>query len=121
MSMQHLSISAISNPISTKHFWTQIFDLHFVRPKFLESKTIWTYWECLNVGTVPTYKMHNVGTVPMFKTHNVGTPKNFVTSILLDPNFWNPKLFGPKIILDLKFFLVLIFLDQNYFESKMLF
>ena len=25
--------------------------------------------ECLNVGTVPTYKMHNIGTVPMFKMH----------------------------------------------------
>ena len=32
-------------------------------------------WECLNVWTVPTYKMHNIGTVPMFKMHNVGTPK----------------------------------------------
>ena len=43
--------------------------------------------ECLNVGTVPTYKMHNIGTVPtfkmhnigivpMFKMHSVGTPKN---------------------------------------------
>ena len=43
--------------------------------------------ECLNVGTVPTYKMHNigkvptflmhiVGTVPMFKMRNVGTPKS---------------------------------------------
>ena len=26
-----------------------------------------------NVGTVPTYKMHNIGTVPMFKMHNIGT------------------------------------------------
>ena len=43
-------------------------------------------WECLNVGTVPTYKMHNiwtvptlkmnnVGTVPMFKMHSIGTSK----------------------------------------------
>ena len=31
--------------------------------------------ECLNVRTVPTYKMHNIGTVPMFKMHNIGTPK----------------------------------------------
>ena len=28
-----------------------------------------------NIGTVPTFKMDNVGTVPMFKMHNVGTPK----------------------------------------------
>ena len=27
----------------------------------------------LNVGTVPTFKMHNVGTVPMFKMYHVGT------------------------------------------------
>ena len=25
--------------------------------------------ECLNVGAVPTFKMHNIGTVPMFKMH----------------------------------------------------
>ena len=30
-------------------------------------------WEELNVGTVPTFKMHNIGTVPTFKMHNVGT------------------------------------------------
>ena len=29
--------------------------------------------EGLNVGTVPTFKLHNVGTVPTFKMHNVGT------------------------------------------------
>ena len=28
-----------------------------------------------NIGTVPTFKMHNVGTVPTYKMHNVGTPK----------------------------------------------
>ena len=33
--------------------------------------------ECLNVGTVPTCKMHNVGTVPMFKMHNIGTVPTF--------------------------------------------
>ena len=27
-----------------------------------------------NKGTVPTFKMHNVGTVPTFKMHNIGTP-----------------------------------------------
>ena len=32
-------------------------------------------WKCLNVGTVPTHKMHNIGAVPMFKMHNIGTPK----------------------------------------------
>ena len=31
------------------------------------------YREELNVGTVPTFKMHIIGTVPMFKMHNVGT------------------------------------------------
>ena len=31
--------------------------------------------EELNIGTVPTFKMHNVGTVPMFKMHNVETLK----------------------------------------------
>ena len=36
-----------------------------------------TFWECLNVGTVPTYKMHNIGTVPKFKMHNVGTVPMF--------------------------------------------
>ena len=35
-----------------------------------------------NVGTVPTFKMHNVGTVPMYKTHNVGTPKFYYFSSL---------------------------------------
>ena len=33
----------------------------------------WTSSEELNVGTVPTFKMHNVVTVPTFKMHNVGT------------------------------------------------
>ena len=33
--------------------------------------------ECLNVGTVPTYKMHNIGTVPTFKMHNIGTVPMF--------------------------------------------
>ena len=35
--------------------------------------------ERLNVGTVPTYKMHDVGTVPMFKMHDVGTVPTFKT------------------------------------------
>ena len=33
--------------------------------------------EGLNVGTVPTFKMHNVGTVPTFKMHNVVTVPKF--------------------------------------------
>ena len=33
----------------------------------------WTSSEGLNVGTVPTFKMHNVGTVPKFKMHNAET------------------------------------------------
>ena len=57
---------------------------------------IFVIWECLNVGTVLTYKMHNIGavpifrmhnirTVPMFKMHNVGTLKIiFVLSWHLD-------------------------------------
>ena len=35
------------------------------------------FLECLNVGTVPTYKMHNIGTVPTFKMYNVGTVPMF--------------------------------------------
>ena len=30
--------------------------------------------ECLNVGKVPTFRIHNVGTVPTFEMHNLGTP-----------------------------------------------
>ena len=48
------------------------------------------YLKCLNVGTVPTYKMQNTGavltfkmynieTVPMFKMHNVGTKKIMIS------------------------------------------
>ena len=33
--------------------------------------------ECLNVGTVPTFKMLNVGTVPTFKMLNIGTVPTF--------------------------------------------
>ena len=33
--------------------------------------------EGLNVGTVPTFKVHNVGTVPTSKMHNVGTAPTF--------------------------------------------
>ena len=33
--------------------------------------------EGLNVGTVPTFKMHNVGTDPTFKMHNVVTVPKF--------------------------------------------
>ena len=34
-------------------------------------------WEELNVGTVPTFKMHNIGTVPTTKMYNVGTVPTF--------------------------------------------
>ena len=30
--------------------------------------------EGLNLGTVPTFKIHNIGTVPTFKIKNIGTP-----------------------------------------------
>ena len=43
-----------------------------------------TSWECLNVGTVPTYKIHNIGTVPMFKMHKIGTPKIYELCLVLD-------------------------------------
>jgi hypothetical protein len=33
--------------------------------------------ERLNVGTVPTFKMHHVGTVPTFKMHHVGSVPTF--------------------------------------------
>ena len=35
------------------------------------------FWGPLNVGTVPTFKMHHVGTVPTFKKLNVGTVPTF--------------------------------------------
>ena len=37
----------------------------------------WTSSEGLNVGTLPTFKMHNIGTVPTFEMHNVGTVPTF--------------------------------------------
>ena len=45
-------------------------------------------WEKLNIGTVPTFKMHtvptfkmhHVGTVPTFKMHHVGTVPMFKKS-----------------------------------------
>ena len=33
--------------------------------------------ECLNVGKVPTFRIHNVGTVPTFEMHNIGTVPTF--------------------------------------------
>ena len=33
--------------------------------------------EELNVGSVPTFKMHNIGTVPTFEMENVGTVPTF--------------------------------------------
>ena len=33
--------------------------------------------EGLNVGTVPTFKMHQEGNVPKYKTHNIGTVPTF--------------------------------------------
>ena len=36
-----------------------------------------SFRECLNVRTVPTYKMHNIGAVSMFKMHNIGTVPMF--------------------------------------------
>ena len=38
--------------------------------------------EGLNVGTVPTFKMHNVGTVPIYKMHNDGTVPTFKIHIV---------------------------------------
>ena len=34
-------------------------------------------WEELNVGAVPTSKMHNKGTVTTFKVYNIGTVPTF--------------------------------------------
>ena len=31
----------------------------------------------LNIGTVPTFKMHLIGTVPTYKMHHVGTVPTF--------------------------------------------
>ena len=38
-----------------------------------------TSLEGLNLGTVPTFKMHNVGTVPAFKMRNGGTVPTYKT------------------------------------------
>jgi hypothetical protein len=39
----------------------------------------WPSLEGLNVGAVPTFKMHNIGTVSLFKMHNVGTVHTYKT------------------------------------------
>ena len=41
--------------------------------------------ESLNVGTVPTFKMHHVGTVPTFKMHHVGTIKKSESVVNMYP------------------------------------
>ena len=63
------------------------------------------YLKCLNVGTVPTYKMQNtgavptfkmanIGTVPMFKMHNVGTKKNYDFCLELEIGFYGKNKLG---------------------------
>ena len=47
-----------------------------------------SFRECLNVRTVPTYKMHNIGEVPMFKMHNIGTGPMFKMH-----NIGTPKIY----------------------------
>ena len=42
-------------------------------------------------------------------------------TILLDANFWDPKLFGPKIILDLKLLGPKIFWIQNFILIQLFF
>ena len=57
------------------------------------------FMECLNVGTVPTYKMHNIGTVSMFKMHNVGTIPMFKMH-----NVGNPKIYDLCLELEFGFY-----------------
>ena len=38
---------------------------------------LFLFRERLNVGTVPTYKMHLIGTVPTYKMHLIGTVPMF--------------------------------------------
>ena len=53
------------------------------KDKFLSYKNVYSpknwsnFWEELNVGTVPSFKMHNIGTVPSFKMYNIGTVPTF--------------------------------------------
>ena len=57
-------------------------------------------WECLNVGTVPTYKRHDIGTVPMFKMHNIGTvPTSKMHNVGTVPTF---KMYNIGLSLRLK-------------------
>ena len=45
--------------------------------RYLASFCLYNIRECLNVGTVPMFKMHNVGTVPTWCILNVGTVPTF--------------------------------------------
>ena len=38
---------------------------------------MFNFWKWLNIGTVPTFKMHLIGTVPTYKMHHVGTVPTF--------------------------------------------
>jgi hypothetical protein len=58
------------------NFSTILMLLSFLMIKTIRKTTCIYVWERLNVGTVPTYKMHHEGTVPTFKMHHVGTIKN---------------------------------------------
>ena len=48
--------------------------------------------ECLNVETVPAYKMHNIETVPTYKTHDIGTVPMFKMHNIGTPKINNPCL-----------------------------
>ena len=56
-------------------------------------------WEELNVGTVPTSKVHNVGTVPKFKMYNIGNVpmfkmQNVGTNVFYDYSLFEYGLYG---------------------------
>ena len=53
--------------METQHQMLYVFQLLANMNKIVKKR------ECLNVGTVPTYKMHNIGTVSTFRMHNIGT------------------------------------------------
>ena len=64
----------------------------------VRKKSLFPFWGCLNVGTVPTYKMHNIETVPMFQMHNVGTVPMFKTH-----NIGTPKIYDLCLCFELEF------------------
>ena len=101
----HFSISAISDPISTKlsepnFLGVKIFlDHHFVRRKLLGSKIIWTqnYLGPKIIGT------KNILDPKFYLDTIIFWPRIFWPSLFLTQNFSDPKLFEHTKFLDTKF------------------